>query len=58
VGIDAFSQAFTNPLLAELIYNKDTYTPVGWDIVQNTNTLSDIFDLLYKASHRSLLLMR
>ncbi len=42
VGIDAFSQAFTNPLLAELIFNKNTFTPTGLDIIQNTNTLSDI----------------
>lgn len=42
VGIDAFSQAFTNPLLAELVFNKTTFTPLGWDIIQNTNTLSDL----------------
>ena len=42
VGIDAFSQAFTNPLLAELVFNKETFTPTGWDIIQDTNSLSQI----------------
>jgi prostaglandin-endoperoxide synthase 2 len=42
VGIDAFSQAFTNPLLAENIFNKGTFSPVGWEVIQNTNTLSDL----------------
>lgn len=42
IGIDAFSQALTNPLLAPQIYNKDTFSPVGWKIIQETKTLSDI----------------
>ena len=42
VGIDAFSQAFTNPLLAELIFNEKTFTPAGWEIIQSTSTLSEI----------------
>ena len=42
VGIDAFSQALTNPLLAENIFNEDTFSPVGFDIIQNTNTVSEL----------------
>ena len=42
VGIDAFSQAFTNPLLAPLVYNQRTFTPVGSEIIQHTCTLSQI----------------
>jgi prostaglandin-endoperoxide synthase 2 len=42
VGIDAFSQAFTNPLLAEQIFNERTFSPVGWDVLQKTNSLSDL----------------
>jgi prostaglandin-endoperoxide synthase 2 len=42
VGIDAFSQIFTNPLLAPLVYNKKTFTPLGWDIVHNSRSLSEI----------------
>ena len=42
VGIDAFSQALTCPLLAEHMFNPKTFTPIGWDEIQSTNTLSDI----------------
>jgi prostaglandin-endoperoxide synthase 2 len=42
VGIDAFSQALTNPLLAENIFNKDTFSAVGWEVIHNTNSLSDL----------------
>jgi prostaglandin-endoperoxide synthase 2 len=42
VGIDAFSQALTNPLLAENIFNETTFSRVGFDIIQTTHKLSDI----------------
>ena len=42
VGIDAFSQAFTNPLLANNIFNEKTFTPLGLKIIQETNTVSDL----------------
>ncbi len=42
IGIDAFSQALTNPLLSPNIFNKETFSPVGWEIIQNTNTVSDL----------------
>ncbi|MDJ0701923.1 MAG: peroxidase family protein [Leptolyngbyaceae cyanobacterium MO_188.B28] len=42
VGIDAFSQALTNPLMAENIFNEQTFSPIGWEVIQNTNTLSDL----------------
>ncbi|MEH1890102.1 MAG: peroxidase family protein [Nostoc sp.] len=42
IGIDAFSQAFTNPLLAENIFNPETFSPVGWEEIQNTKTLSQV----------------
>ena len=42
VGIDAFSQALTNPLLAPRIFNEDTFSPLGMQIIKSTNTLSDI----------------
>lgn len=42
VGIDAFSQAFTNPLLAPRVYNEATFTQLGLDIIKSTSTLSDI----------------
>lgn len=42
IGIDAFSQALTNPLLAENIFNPETFSPVGWEEIQNTSTLSQV----------------
>ena len=42
VGVDAFSQALTNPLLAKNIYNDLTFTVPGRTIVEATTTLSDI----------------
>lgn len=33
VGADAFSQALPNPLLQERIWNKDTFSPIGWEII-------------------------
>ena len=42
VGIDAFSQALTNPLLAENIFNKETFSEVGWEVIHNTKTLSEL----------------
>lgn len=42
VGIDAFSQALTNPLLAPSIFNPQTFSPLGWEILQATNSLSEL----------------
>ena len=41
VGIDAFSQALTNPLLSEHVFNKQTFD-AGWEIIHNTSSLSDV----------------
>lgn len=42
VGIDAFSQALTNPLLAPSIYNECTFSREGLEIIENTRSLSDL----------------
>jgi prostaglandin-endoperoxide synthase 2 len=42
VGIDAFSQALTNPLLCPNVYNEQTFSPEGWEIIQQTKHLSAI----------------
>jgi prostaglandin-endoperoxide synthase 2 len=42
VAIDAFSQAFTNPLLSPRVFNPDTFSPLGWHLIAETNTLSDL----------------
>jgi prostaglandin-endoperoxide synthase 2 len=42
VGVDAFSQALTNPLLAPLVFNETTFSPLGMQIIGETSRLSDI----------------
>jgi prostaglandin-endoperoxide synthase 2 len=42
VAIDAFSQAFTNPLLSPRVFNPGTFSPLGWDLIRTTRTLSDL----------------
>jgi prostaglandin-endoperoxide synthase 2 len=44
VGIDAFSQALTNPLLAPRLFNEQTFSPLGLEIVRTTRTLSDVLN--------------
>lgn len=42
VGIDAFSQALTSPLLGEHVFNEQTFSKAGLEIIEQTKTLSDI----------------
>jgi len=42
VAIDAFSQAFTNPLLAPRVFNPQTFSPLGWELIRTTSTLSQL----------------
>jgi len=42
VGIDAFSQAFTNPLLSPRVFNAETFSPLGMEIITSTRSASDI----------------
>lgn len=42
IAIDALTHVLTSPLLAENIYNKHTFSPVGWEIIHETKTLSDL----------------
>jgi len=42
VGVDAFSQALTNPLLAKDVFNVETFSTVGMEIIGKTNTLSQV----------------
>jgi prostaglandin-endoperoxide synthase 2 len=39
VGVDAFSQALTNPLLSQHLYNEDTFTPWGFALITETSSL-------------------
>ena len=42
VANDAFTQALTNPLLSKYVYNADTFTELGLDIINKTKTLADV----------------
>lgn len=42
VANDAFSQALTNPLLAERVFNRNTFSEKGWEIIQDTESLDQI----------------
>lgn len=50
VGVDALSQALTNPLLAENIHNRHTFSDAGRDLIQSTNRLKQIVDRNMPAS--------
>jgi prostaglandin-endoperoxide synthase 2 len=44
VAVDAFSQALTNPLLSERVFNQDTFTKFGWDTINGTSTLRELLE--------------
>jgi cytochrome P450 len=51
VGVDAFSQALTNPLLADNLYNEDTFTKTGLKSIASTSSLADIVHRNNVAAH-------
>ena len=42
VAVDAFSQALTNPLLSEHVFNANTFTQWGLDLINDTHTLGAV----------------
>ncbi|MEL6780343.1 MAG: peroxidase family protein, partial [Cyanobacteria bacterium J06597_16] len=42
IAVDALSHVLTNPLISEHVYNKETFSSVGWKIIHETKTLSDL----------------
>ncbi len=42
VGVDAFSQALTNPLLSQHVFNAKTFTPWGFQLIHDTHNLGQI----------------
>lgn len=42
VAVDAFSQALTNPLLSEHVWNPATFTERGWAEIAATATVADV----------------
>lgn len=52
LGIDAISQAFTNPMFAPRVFNKETFSPIGMEIIENTSNISDIVNRNTKKGDR------
>jgi len=44
VSVDAFSHALTNPLLAPLVFNAETFSTEGMAIIQATATVKDVVE--------------
>ena len=44
VAVDAFSQAFTNPLMSQNVFNKNTFSPLGWQTIHETADLRRILE--------------
>jgi prostaglandin-endoperoxide synthase 2 len=44
VAVDAFSQALTNPLLSEHVFNEGTFSEYGWNMIARTATLRDLLE--------------
>lgn len=42
VSFDAFSQALTNPLVSPRVFNEETFSAAGMDIIENTKSISDL----------------
>lgn len=53
VGVDAFSQALTNPALSRHVFNKNTFSSIGWDAIHNTRSLMDLIQRV-SPNHTSL----
>lgn len=52
VGYDAFTQIYTNPLLAPEIYNEQTFTAYGVELFEQTRSVLDIAKRNVKGVHR------
>jgi prostaglandin-endoperoxide synthase 2 len=53
VALDAFSQALTNPLLAKEVFNEQTFSKEGMEVIQATGKLQDILDRNIASGSRS-----
>lgn len=42
VAVDAFSQALTNPLLSQHVFNEGTFSPTGWAAIKGGTTLGEL----------------
>jgi prostaglandin-endoperoxide synthase 2 len=54
VGLDAFSQIYTNPLLGEQLYNNGrVFSELGLEIIGETNRIRDIVRRNVPEEHRA-----
>ena len=44
VGVHAFSQLMTNPLLAPNVFVEETFSPLGWEMIHGPLTLRDMLN--------------
>jgi prostaglandin-endoperoxide synthase 2 len=44
VAVDAFTQALTNPLLSEHVFNENTFSAYGMSQIETTHSLADLLD--------------
>ena len=44
VALDAFSQALTNPLLSQHVFNKNTFSPYGWQVIQENGSIHQLVE--------------
>ena len=44
VGHDAFTQALTNPLLSKSVYTKETFSRIGLEQIERTNSVFDLIE--------------
>jgi prostaglandin-endoperoxide synthase 2 len=44
VAKDAFNQALTNPLLSQYVFNEETFSPYGWELVRKKNSVADLVE--------------
>jgi len=42
VAYDAFTQIYTNPLLAKSVYTQETFTSYGLELIDATNSIEDL----------------
>ena len=58
VAHDAFTQAFTNPLMAKGVFGPGTFSEEGVKIIKETQTVADLVARNTKAKNKGKLTMR
>lgn len=48
VAFDAFTHIYGNPLVSKAVFREETFSSVGWGLIGNVKTLSDLVSLVVK----------